>query len=848
MSFHASVFIEKKSYELTLTSLSLQLLEDKVREIINNNQAKPKTFSLYFKITNINGQHIDNNEKPILFVFALISLTVLFYYFFICLKKTKLEMQMSENDKEETKYPEQKQDDEKLEVNNKNEDVELKQNKEWNEANKIAYNMIKAMIEKKQKGIVVVTVNLDAVAKSNDRRFWQDVPFTMMINSTQYMKKKIVVSPYTVYLFHSKSVIFDNITIDGYVYVIDCTINGIGDCHITQQLIHTKQSIIRYTFKQLSCTDCWPMDTIKSGVTLYNKSNFDEAIRLFQNAHCVLLQTLGEFHIDTADALIWLGNAYYGKGANDRAMGYYEKALEIKLNKLEPDHIDISTLYNNLGNSCKNKGEYTKAIECHEKSLKIRLKQLGARHIDVATSYNGLGNVYVSKGEYDKAIECNERALKISLAKLGLDHINVAISYNGLGNAYLSKGECNKAIRFHKKALKIRLDKLGDDHIDVAASCNELGFAYEGIGEYGKAIIYHMKALQIRSKKLGNDHINVAISFDNLGRDYYAKAEYEKAFEYHAKALSICLGNANENQTHIATSYNHLGRICYGRGEYVEAADYHNKALHIFLDKLGRDHPSCATSFSNLGRVHFEKGEYDKSIECHEIALQIRLKKFGEKNVFVAMSYNELGLVWIKGKAQTDKAKEYAGKALDILIKDSSDNFELHIANLFDVLGLILKKDETYENAIAYFEKSFKIRVKNLDNDHPSIGWSLHYLASAFKNTELDKAVRFAEKALELRSKKLDFNHPHIAESYVLLGDIHVTKGDKSKAKEYYENAIMIFKQNFGEHDQKVCNVQLTLENIDKCFLAVRDDQLLQTNEEIIMFFLVYFLDKNQMN
>ncbi|ETO35454.1 hypothetical protein RFI_01609 [Reticulomyxa filosa] len=102
--------------------------------------------------------------------------------------------------------------------------------------------------------------------------------------------------------------------------------------------------------------------------------------------------------------------------------------------------------------------------------------------------------------------------------------------------------------------------------------------------------------------------------------------------------------------------------------------------------------------------IYFERGQYVTSISCHQMALNIRLKKFGGKHPSTAKSLNELRLVWIKGKKQIKKAKEY------------------------------IDKKGTNEDAIQYFEKSLEIKLKTLNDDHPCISWSFHYLASAFKN------------------------------------------------------------------------------------------------------------------
>ncbi|ETO12887.1 hypothetical protein RFI_24490 [Reticulomyxa filosa] len=737
MSFQASICIENKIYEVGFASLSLKNLEDKVKELVGN-RTEPKNLPL-FKITNINGQNIDNDQK-LQIAFDITNPVRLFIHF------------IDKNNDEEMKSFGDKEQDVK--------NIELEQDKPWNEANKTAMTIVDQMTAKKQKGIVIVSTNLDQFAKPNNKLFFQDVPFTMMINSNQYMKKKKVIPPYTIYSFHSKNIIFDNITINGCVYAVDCIIDGTDDCHITQYLIHTKQSVIRYTFKKPVFTVPLPIDMsnlLYAGTGACDTLNFDKAIWLFRFSLCFMLQTFGDSNIYVSRALVWLGNAYQGKGDYDKAIEYYERSLKVLSEHLKPDHIDFASLYSNLGNP------------------------------------------------YDR------------------------------------KGQFNKAIEYAEKALKIALDNLGPDHVDVGDSYNDLGLYYQHKGEYDKSLAYHQKALKICLEKLGDNNKLIAVSYINLGRVYFRKAEYDKAYEYYTKALNIYSEKTDQHQIFVANCHVSLGAFYHEKGEYSKSIEYHKKAIKVYLDKLGENHTEVSTAFSHLGAVYFEIGEYETSIGYYEKALNILLKKFGERHAFVAISYNELGLVWIKGKKQVNKAKEYIAKALEILMDDKDDNFNLQLANSYDMFGLILKKNGTNERAIEYFEKSLEIKFKKLNDDHPCVGWSFHYLASVFKNkNELNKSIEFGERALKLRLKKLDYNHPHVGESYILLGDIHVAKGEKNKAKEFYENAVKIFNQVFGEQHQKTQDVKLVLEKMNENNQDHKEEK--KENEVSYFYFILFSL------
>ena len=69
---------------------------------------------------------------------------------------------------------------------------------------------------------------------------------------------------------------------------------------------------------------------------------------------------------------------------------------------------------------------------------------------------------------------------------------------------------------------------------------------------------------------------------------------------------------------------------------------------------------------SVIAAAYKEMDQYDKSLEYHHKALAIDLKKHGPNHPFVADSYGGIGSAW-RGKKDMAKAKEFFGKAYDIL-------------------------------------------------------------------------------------------------------------------------------------------------------------------------------------
>ncbi|ETO34705.1 hypothetical protein RFI_02385 [Reticulomyxa filosa] len=207
-------WIEKEWSELEKKWNEWNLQEkEKVTEIISTANSKASDYIPYFKIADNNGQYITSNRELRI---AFKTKPVLFFIHFI-----------QNNDNDEEKYPEN----------------EKKENEFNNIVKCKTHEMVSEMINNKQQGIVVVATNINQLSKLNHQLPQYDVPFSMMIKSNQYMKKRLIFGVYSVSSFHSKKIIFDNITIDGCVYAVDCIIDGFGNYHITQQFIFTNPSI-----------------------------------------------------------------------------------------------------------------------------------------------------------------------------------------------------------------------------------------------------------------------------------------------------------------------------------------------------------------------------------------------------------------------------------------------------------------------------------------------------------------------------------------------------------------------------------------------------------------------------
>ncbi|ETO07888.1 hypothetical protein RFI_29501 [Reticulomyxa filosa] len=738
-------------------------------------------------------------------------------------------------------YDEQKQ--------STNECDELDQLTEWIEANKLAHELIREMITNEQKGIIVVATNIDQLEKPNDGQFEQDIPFTMMINSSEYMKDKIEILPYTVYSFHSETIVFDNVTIDGCVYVIDCVLNGIGECHVTHFLVQTAQSAINYEFNPY--VNYLPIDVdhiTTTGRELFNQSLFDTAIQFFR---FVVFLRVGILHLDAADALHWLGVAYNGKGESSKEIECYCRALKIKLAVLGEDDINIATLYKHLGDAYYRRDEYDKAIESYEKELKLKLNELGENHIDIANLYNTFGDIYVSKEEHNNAIEYYEKGLRIKLGQLGEDHIDVATLYHNLGTSYAKECKFDKAIEYFKKELLIKLNLLGEDHIDVAALYHNLGRYYFLKDEYNEAIKYFEKELKIKLNALGDGNVDIAELYFALGCSYCHNDQHKLGLEYCEKSFEINSHHSNEEYIEFAKLYDKSGEAYMNKEQYNNAIECFEKGLIITIEKLGENHINVVELCFKLGIAYYCGDEYSKAIECIRKSLKIAPSQISEidfnAEFNTASAYAILGFAHTK-KGEYNRGIEYLEKALKMITEKPGKNHFTAI-NLYNRLICIYELKGEYDIAFEYEEKIMKIWSGGLDEDTFKSFGRIY-----FEKGEYEKSIECHEEALKIGLKRLKENDVDIARLYNELGLVWIKgKGQINKAKEYVDKALEILYDRNGEfqldiavsHDilglisEKKRNNDKAIEYFEQS-LAIRSKKLNEDNPSIAMSF--YYL------
>ncbi|ETO17374.1 hypothetical protein RFI_19948 [Reticulomyxa filosa] len=377
----ASVTIGSRDYALHLTNLTF----DDLKEQVVKASEEDERGKVLTKITDLNGHDIETDKQ-------LQNTSPLHFYAYF---------QSNDQEKKETNS---------AEIQIETLDIGKHWNKNWRHSNAIAAKCVMKMLNNNEQGLIIVANNTNlwqmAISKAsiatNDGTF----SFRVLINNEKLETK--VFGEYCLYVIKSKIILFNEITIDGNVYAVNCEIQCKGNnVNITTQLFVTSHVIIPQSLTKSISPIQW--DT---------KIHYDIFVPIQ----------------DLADA----SEQYVDKRNYSESINCLQQALHRSIKAFEAE-------------------EYDKAVEYDEKALQILSKALGLH----------IWNIYLRKRDYTKSIECYEHSLKIRKEILGISSRNIGDSCWNLAMALEQNGEKNKACQYFEESWKTYTVLYGEWNIET---------------------------------------------------------------------------------------------------------------------------------------------------------------------------------------------------------------------------------------------------------------------------------------------------------------------------------------------------------------------------------------------
>jgi len=312
-----------------------------------------------------------------------------------------------------------------------------------------------------------------------------------------------------------------------------------------------------------------------------------------------------------------------------------------------------------------------------------------------AECYFSLGYLEYLSNNFDPALEHLHRALKL-YQRVGIKS-SQAKAFNRIGNVYQLKGSYRGALNAYNSALV--LGKESSDTVETARSLTNISSVYRLFGRYTDALELSLQALDLYEKTKDNE--GIAWTALNIARLFRISNEPEKAFEYLDKSLSgykkLNNGKGDLNGITLCMSEKAAINLILGK---IDLAFKQNLQVYLANVASGNEH-GVAMAKGIDGILLYKLGRYTKA----------------EQNI-----------------AQALEIKQRIGDSLDL-------------AMLYRYLGMVKVKQKKAKEAIVYFEKAYKIALRqNLKQDLKDIylGQTLAYSMIGNLDLAIRKYVAFS--------------------------------------------------------------------------------------------------------
>lgn len=452
-------------------------------------------------------------------------------------------------------------------------------------------------------------------------------------------------------------------------------------------------------------------------------------------------------------------------GDSKAAQNILQGALPAIKHAYSEDHPMAGLISQNANVLSLEEGNYQGLIEKMELDYLTLKEKWGASFFDTIICHINLGFMYSRLGQWNKAEAVFYQCLQTINNEEDCDFRYLwGWAKNGLGSVLFQKGLVKKSIPVFEDAYKNLMEKLGVDHQEVLVCQMNLGIAY--LKSKG-----HKRGLQLlescyasmeaiggpNQANLLTIRRNIATVRYQLGQQVLAVAEYADL----------------KREIIEKYTYNNplLGDLLIELAGLHKSAGYKHIAKEIFLEGLGilkkyfdnEFHPKLIAPYRSLAFIEQDFGNFQEAERLLTMVLNISEKEYGEYSAEVAQC-------------------------------------KLNLAYLWDDMGLRNKSMYFIKNASDCYLKAYEGKPLEFTK-------ALRNVALAYQKI---KAWAEAEDLLIfVKSKYIDGlgeSSTKVAGCLRKLGHMCIAKGDYKTAKEYFEQAMVVYQSDDSPAMHKIAS------------------------------------------
>jgi len=256
-----------------------------------------------------------------------------------------------------------------------------------------------------------------------------------------------------------------------------------------------------------------------------------------------------------------------------------------------------------------------------------------------------------------------------------------------------------------------------------------------------------------------------------------------------------------------------LAKLLTYAGRYADfTVSLAQLALDITEHVYGSDHPNTGTSLNNLAGLLKDKGDYEAAEPLYRRALEITEHGYGSDHPNTGRSLNNLAGVLYKQGNLNAAAPLYHRKLVINEKNLGPDHPDL--ARDLQNYGVLLRSLERYDESLDILNRALDINEKNAGPDSEEVASALSALGKLFELQEQYEDSQLAyTRAITIRENLVGPLHPDTARLYFRLGELELSRGDKTAAKEAFKKAWDGYEDAYGSVDEETVSAREAYES-----------------------------------
>ena len=374
---------------------------------------------------------------------------------------------------------------------------------------------------------------------------------------------------------------------------------------------------------------------------------------------------------------------------------------------------------------------------------------------------------HLAVGDFNKSLEILDNVLSKFQRLNGEMSFDVASGYGNRGTAFLNLARFDEAEKSIRKAIMINEHLLGTNHPHLALEYGNLAVVLEARGSYDEGIKVQLRALNVEEKVFGTDSIQVSTSSNTLALLYESAGDLAMAERWHKRALRIRQKVLGDEHPMVGTSIVNLASILHSRGRFSLASERYRDALAIFRGASNANWRDIAATLNNLARALLPLERLGEAEEAAKESLVATLEHAGPNHKDTVSSKEILADIYMAQRRHQDAETLYRS-ILETWQGIRSTSLQ-DIAAVQEKLAYSLANQNLFQDAESMFKKSMEARMTFFGESNINTGGSFLNLGILYEQEGRDQEAReYFEKAFEVcRENGLD-KHPVARQS--LLG------------------------------------------------------------------------------